>query len=393
MEKPKVAIVGVGMSDFGDHVELNGWDIACDAYNECLGDIEKGIDPNDIDCIVVSSMLSGIEAQQIAIAPLITNQLGLAGKPTFRTAGPACSTSTGALRFAAAMIAAGEYDTAMVLGIDRQEVHTRDTVYDYGRTGDARYEGTFGLPMPGHVAMMERRYMKKYGAKEEDFAMVSVKAHEYACDHPHAHLKIKLTLDQVMNSPYIVSPLKLFELTTIIDGAVVTILTRADIAKCYTDNPVYILGAGAATTTFTLQELSDYTTVLSAEPSAKAAFKMAGLEPKDIKVAELYDCFTPLEVFFMEGCGFFKKGEGYMAVREGRTRREGDLPVNVSGGNQGRGHPPGGTGLAQTYEIVHQLRGTAARWNRQVPGNPDKGFIINIGGGSISTANCFIFGI
>ena len=161
----------------------------------------------------------------------------------------------------------------------------------------------------------------------------------------------------------------------------------------YTDRPVYIIGAGAATTSFTMQDISDQRTVYSAAPAAEAAFKMAGLKPKDIKVAELYDCFTPLEIFFMEECGFFNRGEGYLAVREGATKREGILPVNVSGGNQARGHPPGATGLAQTYEIVHQLRGTAAKWNRQVSGNPDKGFILNIGGGSISTSNAFVYAV
>ncbi len=389
----KVAIIGIGMSDFSDHIEKNAWDIVADAYNEALADVEKGIDPNDIECIVVSSMLAGLEQQQLAIAPLITNQLGLAGRPTFQVSGPACATATTALRMAEAMVAASEHKTAMVVAVDRQEVHTRRTIYDYSRTGDHRYEGTFGLPMPGHVALMERRYMKEYGAKEEDFALVAVKGHEYAMDHPHAYLHMKVTVDQVMKSPYIITPLKLFELTTIIDGSVVAILASEDVAKRYTDNPVYIIGVGAATTTFTLQDIADLTTVHSCRPASESAFKMAGIEPKRVKVTELYDCFTPLEVFFSEEAGFFKKGEGYIALREGRTRREGDLPVNVSGGNQGRGHPPGGTGLAQTYEIVHQLRGTAAKWNRQVKGNPDIGYIVNIGGGAISTSNVMIFAI
>jgi acetyl-CoA C-acetyltransferase len=185
--------------------------------------------------------------------------------------------------------------------------------------------------------------------------------------HPQSHI----------NSPVVADPIHLYDCCPVSDGAAAVLLTTEEIANKLKKPLVTIDGVGQATDTHTLQERSDPTDLKAVTLASEQAFKMAGIKPKDIDVAELHDAFTILEIAESEHAGFFPKGEGAKALERGETQIGGKLPINPSGGLKARGHPVGATGVAQVVELVWQLRGEAGE--RQVKGAAN-GFSLNFGG-------------
>ncbi len=214
--------------------------------------------------------------------------------------------------------------------------------------------------------------------------LVAVKNHHNGALNPKAHLQKEVTLDKVLSSRMIAFPLKLYDCSLISDGASCAILTRPEIAKKYTDSPVYIIGSGHGSDTLGLFEREDLTSLRAARKAAKEAYDMAGVEPKNIDVAEVHDCFTIAEIIAYEDLGFCKRGEGGKFIEEGVPNIDGEMPVNTSGGLKSKGHPVGATGVAQIYEIFLQLTGQAEK--RQVEGC-EIGLTHNVGG---SGASCFV---
>jgi len=219
--------------------------------------------------------------------------------------------------------------------------------------------------------------MQYYDVTERHLAMVAVKNHANALKNPYAHLKKAITIDKVMNSVMIADPLRLYHCCPISDGAAAIVICPADEAKKYSDSPVRIAGFGQATDTHSLHERKDPTELKAVRLASEQAFKMAGLSPDDIDVAELHDAFAILEIVQSEEAGFFSKGEGAKALELGKTGIDGILPINPSGGLKARGHPIGATGVAQVVELVWQLRGEAKK--RQVR-NARRGYCCNFGG-------------
>lgn len=356
----KVAIVGVGMTDFGKHLDKSINDLIAWAYNDALADAGE-IEHQNIDAIVYSAFLSGLENEPTAIPAQLNPQLGYTDIPSFRVEA-ACSSGAAGLRVAAGLILGGMNHTVLVMGFEKQNVDSRQSMMDYARVLDTRYDTVTGFCGPGGIALMYSRYMRKYPhCKEEDFAAVAAKGHTYALDNPHAPYGRKMTVEDIMQFPYLSYPLKMMEVTPICDGAAAFIVTRKDLAKKYTKKPpIYLLGTGMATCPQNLVQIEEGRN-LNTYYAAKQSFDMAGLTPKDIDAAEVYDCYTYAEVVCSEELGFFELGEGCIAAREGRTGREGDIPINVLGGNQGRGHPPGATAGAQIHDMVKQMRGEGGK--------------------------------
>jgi acetyl-CoA C-acetyltransferase len=197
----------------------------------------------------------------------------------------------------------------------------------------------------------------------------------------------EISLEVALNSPYVAEPLRLFDCAPICDGASVVILASEEIAKKYTDTPVYIKACTQASDYIALHSRRDITTMDAVVVASRQAYKIAGIEPKDVDVAEVHDSFTIAEIIAYEDLGFAKKGEGAKLIREGVTTLEGDLPVNPSGGLKACGHAVGATGIRQAVEIVLQLRGDAGK--RQV--DAETGLALNIGGTG-GTAVVTIFG-
>ncbi|MEX2752028.1 MAG: hypothetical protein Q6366_009085, partial [Candidatus Freyarchaeota archaeon] len=169
------------------------------------------------------------------------------------------------------------------------------------------------------------------------------------------------TLEQVMKAPIISWPFGLFDCCPTTDGAAADIVCKAEIAKKYTDTPVYVAGSGLSVDSWMLGEDESLVGFPASKEASRQAYKMAGLEPKDIDVGEIHDCFSVTEILNYEDLGFCEKGQGHKLIQEGVTALDGEKPMNPSGGLLAKGHPIGATGVAQIAEIFEQLRGQAGK--------------------------------
>ena len=248
----------------------------------------------------------------------------------------------------------------MVAGTEKvTHTGTEWTTTYFSYCSDFFYEGGAGASFPGLFASMARAYLNEFKATEEDLAAVAVKNHENGFLNPKAHLRKRITVDDVMKSAVVASPLKLYDCCPFSDGASAVILCSEKFAKEHSKNYVNVIGSGRGGSPATLQGRDHMTTIPSTKLAAQAAYKMAGITAKDIDFAEVHDCFTIAEVVDTEDLGFFDKGAGVQAVREGRTSKNGDIPINPSGGLKAKGHPIGATGVGQVVEVFEQLTGKA----------------------------------
>jgi acetyl-CoA C-acetyltransferase len=226
--------------------------------------------------------------------------------------------------------------------------------------------------------------MHKYGTTEREMGLIAVKNHYNGSLNPKAHIQKEVPLEIVLASRMVATPLKLYDCSLISDGASCAVLTKPEIAKKYTDNPVYITGSGHASDTLGLFQRESFTSVKASRYAAQEAYNMAGIKPADIDVAEVHDCFTIAELIAYEDLGFCKPGEGGKFIEKGVPTLNGDLPINTSGGLKSKGHPVGATGIAQVYEIFLQLTEQAEK--RQVE-DCSVGLTQNLGG---SGASCLV---
>jgi len=351
----KVCVLGAGSTKYG---KLNEGiiEIALDASIDAIN--SAGITPKDIQAGYISNVF-GVSDKQVHMAPVIMSNLGLPGVPGL-TIESACGSGSIMFREAYANIAAGFYDCILGLGVEKI-THTgtiqSTTLFSY--CSDFFYEGGNGASFPGLFASIARSYMAKYKASEEDLASVAVKNHENGILNPKAHVRKKITIDDVLKSPIVASPLKLYDCCPFSDGASAVILCNEDFAKKSGRPFVEVIGSGRGASSAAVQGRDDITTIPSTIAAATQAYKMAGITAKDIDFAEVHDCFTIAEIIDIEDLGFFKKGTGANAVREGSTSRTGEIPINPSGGLKSKGHPIGATGIGQIVEVFEQLTGKA----------------------------------
>jgi acetyl-CoA C-acetyltransferase len=252
---------------------------------------------------------------------------------------------------------------------------------------DYPFEQFHGITFPGLFAMVATAHMNAYGTTEQQIGMAAVKNHYHGSLNPKAHMQKEITLENVMKSKYVAWPLKLYDCSLITDGASCVVLTKPELAKKYTDQPVHIIGSGQASDTIALYERESLTSLHSTKLAAKAAYEMAQIKPEQVNLAEVHDCFTIGELIHYEDLGFCKVGEAGKFIESGATRLGGAIPVNTSGGLKAKGHPVGATGTAQAYEIYLQLTDQADR--RQVK-DAQIGLTQNIGG-SGATASVHIY--
>lgn len=385
----EVAVIGVGQSRFGEIIDKYTKELFVEAFMEALNDVDKGIEPQEIDEIYVGSL--GVGGGQLGnFSSMIADCIGLPGTPAVRLEN-ACASSGFALRTAVLAVASGACDIALAGGAEKmRDVSFERLRYWLGISGDMEWERLAGMTFPGVYALMAMRHMHEHGTTREQLAMIAVKNHKNGADNPKAQFQRAIKLDQALNAPMVAYPLTLFDCCPTTDGASAVILCRADIAKRYTDTPIYVLGHGAGTDTLAVFQRKELTSLKAAAEASKQAYKMAGIEPEDIDVAEVHDCFTIAEIMAYEDLGFCKKGEGGKLAEEGQTEIGGKIPVNSSGGLKSKGHPIGATGTGQAYEIVNQLRGEAIKRSRQVA-NAEIGLMHNVGG-SGGSAVVVVFG-
>jgi acetyl-CoA C-acetyltransferase len=351
----KVCVLGAGSTKYGK-LDDSITDITIQA---AVGAIESaGIDPKEIQAGYISNVF-GIADKQVHLGPVVMSNLGIPEKPSLSIES-ACGSGSVSFREAFANVAAGFYDAVLVAGVEKvTHTGTEWTTTYFSYCSDFFYEGGAGASFPGLFASMARAYLTEFNATEEDLALVAVKNHENGLLNPKAHLRKKITVDDVMKSAVVASPLKLYDCCPFSDGASAVILCNEKFAKEHSKNYVQVIGSGRGGSPATLQGRDHMTTIPSTKIAAEAAYKMAGITPKDIDFAEVHDCFTIAEIVDTEDLGFFEKGTGVQAIREGRTARNGDIPINPSGGLKAKGHPIGATGVGQVAEVFEQLTGKA----------------------------------
>jgi acetyl-CoA C-acetyltransferase len=351
----KVYVIGAGSTRYGK-LDENIIEIALAASKDAID--SAGITPKDIQAGYISNVF-GVSDKQVHMAPVIMSNLGLPYVPGL-TIESACGSGSIMFREAYANIAAGFYDCVLALGAEKI-THTgtiqSTTLFSY--CSDFFYEGGNGASFPGLFASIARSYIATYKANEEDLAHVAVKNHENGILNPKAHVRKEITVDDVLKSPVVASPLKLYDCCPFSDGASAVILCNEAFAKKSNRPYVEVIGSGRGASPAAVQGREDITTIPSTINAAKQAYKMAGITPKDVDFAEVHDCFTIAEIIDIEDLGFFQKGTAAHAVTEGATRRNGEIPINPSGGLKSKGHPIGATGIGQVVEVFEQFTGKA----------------------------------
>jgi acetyl-CoA C-acetyltransferase len=353
--REKVCVLGAGSTKYG---KLNESVIEL-ALNASKDAIESaGITPRDIKAGYISNVF-GVADKQVHMAPVIMSNLGIPNVPGL-TIESACGSGSVMFREAFANIAAGFYDCVIALGVEKiTHTGTTESTTLFSYCSDYFYEGGNGASFAGLFGSMARAYLATHKASEEDLARIAVKNHENGFFNPKAHIRKKITVDEVLNSPVVASPLKLYDCCPFSDGASAVILCNEEFAKKSGRPYIEIIGSGRGASPASVQSRKDITTIPSTIDAVQQAYKMANISPKDVDFAEVHDCFSIAELIDIEDLGFFPKGEGAKAVRESRTTLKGDIPINPSGGLKSKGHPIGATGIGQVVEVFEQFTNKA----------------------------------
>ena len=399
-----VSIVGSGMTRFHNklHMDKTGRELFVEAALDAAGSVDNGFNFRDANALFVGNFTSDVFEGQGHTAAVIADWLGINPMPAYRIE-DACASSGAALNLGAITIASGMADVVIVGGVEKMSRLTTDQVTDaLALAADSSFETSVGFTFPSIYAAMASSYFKKYNTTWDQLAAITIKNHRNCVLNPKAQFqsdimatgkkmgeksgrifKDEMEFLRSDLNPIIASPLRLFDCCPVSDGAAVVILAANEVAGKYTDTPVKIIGMGQASDTIALHSRPDFTTLRAAVKASKDAYKMAGVTPKSIQVADVHDCFTIAEVIATEDLGFFPKGQGGKAAEEGKTTLNGELPINPDGGLKAKGHPVGATGTAMAHEMFKQLRGQAGQ--HQINGI-ETGLIHNVGAAGASVA-------
>jgi acetyl-CoA C-acetyltransferase len=361
MLKDKVAVIGAAMIKFGRLFDKSYEDIIAEAYLKAMDSVDNGMESKDIQAGWLGTAMGGLLMdRELITGATLSYATGLEGIPVTRCEN-LCASGSDSFRNAVLGIASGFYDVAIVIGAEKM----CDKPAEQGMLAEANKEGhtifNYGITAPSIFGLIANRHMHEFGTTKEQMAKVAVKNHENGTKNPDAALQFRVSVEQVLKSPFVSWPLGLMDCCPITDGAAAILLCKKELAKKYTDRPVYVAGIANATSSKT-ENLTEFA---STKLASKRAYEMANMGPEQIDVAEVHDCFTIAELVEYEDLGFCEKGQGGRFIDEGRSGLEGDIAVNPSGGLLCKGHPLGATGVAQISELFHQLRGQADRRQRQ----------------------------
>ncbi len=398
-----VALIGAGMSKFGAFKGKSSRDLFVEAFVEMLSTIDKPFDPKLIEALYVGNYSNDLFESQGHIAPIMASWTGLNPVPAVRVE-DACASAGVALREGILAVASGMYDVVLVGGVEKMtDLPTEKVTDTLATAADAQYEIPAGFTFPGFYAAMATNYMSAYGATPETFMKVGIKNHNNGSLNEKAQFGAKVTtlmearkasaakkglpvpewkdelefLHDDRANPVVAWPMRLYDCSPVSDGAAVALLVSADLAKKFSDCPIYVVGSGQASDG-ALHDREILNSIPSAKLAGEQAYAMAGVTPADINFAEVHDCFTIAEIIASEDLGFFEAGQGWKAAEAGETSRTGKKPINLSGGLKSKGHPVGASGIGQVVEVWKQLRGQAGE--RQLAGTLKFGLTHNVGG-------------
>ncbi|PCH83416.1 MAG: thiolase [Piscirickettsiaceae bacterium] len=378
----KVAIVGVGQSPSGRVPGRSPLDLTADATLKALAD--AGMNKSEIDGVLTgTSFASSFHRFSVALSEYLNIQPSYSN--TLQVSG---ATAAAAVNTAAAAISAGLADTVLVAcGDSLLTGMTPDlAIRAMTESRDQQYEMPFGIPVANTFAMTAHRHMKEFGTTPEQLAKVAVTFREHAARTPGAQKTDPITIDDVLNSKMVTTPYHKLDCSLISDGGVALILTSAERAYDYAQDPIFILGGGEYYShehIFLMPEL----TQTGAVQSAKKAYQMAGISAKDIDVAGIYDCFTGTLLMMLEDLGFCKKGEAGPFVEAGEITYGGSIPTNTHGGMLSYAHPGIPAAWYHFAEVTKQLRHSCGE--RQVPG-AELGLVHALGAGFSTQATTIL---
>jgi acetyl-CoA C-acetyltransferase len=377
--KDKVAIIGMGCTKFGELWGKSVDDLIIDAAYEACED--AGVDLKDIEAAWLGTVFSG----QTALS--LSSPLKLQYIPVTRVENM-CATGTEALRGAAYAVAAGACNIALAVGVEK----LKDTGWTgvqpanvIGRTAMGTAGTELEISPPAMFALLASGYFHKHGLDPEYgkrlLAEIAVKNHHNGSMNPKAHFQNEITLEQVLKSPIVAAPLGVLDCCGVSDGAAAAIVVRADMAKSFRKDPIYIktMAISAGPGRDPMVQHYDFAHVEENVRAAQLAYAEAGIKnPRaDLSMAEVHDCFTIHELSIYEDLGWSRKGGAKEDIEAGTFQLKGELPVNTDGGLKCFGHPLGASGLRMQYEVYKQLQEKAGP--RQVK-NPRLGLTHNLGG-------------
>ena len=378
--KDKVAILGMGCSRFGERWDTGTHQLLSEAFDEALAD--AGIEKKQIEAAWFGSCMDAVNVGNSSIPASLA--LRLEGIPVSRMENM-CATGTEALRGATYAVASGAVDIALAIGVEK----LKDT--GFGGLPNP-YKGTLNdlwLPLgsaPAGFAQLAAGYRKKYGISKEDLkqalAHVSWKSHENGVNSPKAHIRKKVTMEQILNAPMIADPLGLFDCCGVSDGAACAIVTTPEIARALGKKDLVSvkalqLSSSSGVESHTTQWDGSY--VQNTRNAAKRAYAEAGItNPREqLSLIEVHDCFSITELVTMEDLGISKDGEAVKDILDGFYDADGKVPCQIDGGLKCFGHPVAASGLRMAYEVYNQLLHRAGP--RQLK-DPSIGLCHNLGG-------------
>ena len=325
---------------------------------------DAGVDR--VDALYVGNMMSGFLQNQEHIGSLMASALGKEGVPTYKVEG-ACASGGVAMNAAVKGVLSGLDGIVVVGAVEKMSGHTTPEVTAGLMMAEDRLKvAPSGVTFVGLNAMIARAYMHKYKISHDALAQFPVMCHENALDNPRAQFHKRITVGDVLQSPLVADPLRLFDCSGIGDGAAALVLAPIEEAKKFTDTPVEVAASSVASDTLSLYQRKEITVFEGSRRAADEAYKRADLSPDDVDVLEVHDAFSVLGVMALEDLGFADKGSGARLLEDGQCNRDGKLPTNTFGGLKARGHPVGASGIYQIAELTLQLSNRAEKC--QVPG-------------------------
>ncbi len=353
--KDRVAIVGMGCTNFVEHWGKGFDDLAIEAANDAYE--SAGIDKDAVDAYWLGTANGGMSGITLA------RPLQLVDKPVTRVENY-CATGAESLRQAAYAVASGAYDTAMAIGVEK----TKDGGFQGLNAVAPPNDGTGRtLTAAAMFSMVAPAYASKYGVDadkmREAMAHVAWKNHHNGARNPRAQFRREVSIETICNSPKMAGDLRVFDCAGVADGSAAAIVVRAEDAYQYTDTPIFVKGLSfiAGNGGGVTDPGYDYTHFPEIAATAKDAYAQAGVtDPRrELALAEVHDCFTITELVLMEDLGFSERGAAWRDELDGVYDLDGELPVNPDGGLKSFGHPVGASGLRMMFEAWLQLRGEA----------------------------------
>lgn len=350
----KVAILGIGQTKVLEHWDKSLKELGGEACFAALKD--AGL--NKVDALFVGNMLSPLIDDQNQLGTFLSDWIGLWGREAVKVEA-ACGSGGAALRAGLMAVASGEIESALVIGVEKMTDKVgHDVTAALATAADADFEVEQGVSFVGINALVMRRYMHEYGWKHADFAPFSINAHANALHNPNARLHMNITLEEFEKSSMVATPINLLDASPIGDGAAAVVIVPAERVNSVPGRPRIVLAASAAATDTIAVHSRKFPLFLSAaHASARRAYEMAGVTPKEIDLFELHDAFSIMTALSLEACGFAERGQAPRLGLDNEISLEGRLPVCTRGGLKARGHPVGATGLYQIVEVIQQLRG------------------------------------